>query len=91
MGYVDEMLELSKSKTKPGRKISRKEALRIAKETLEKAELSRGYSLSVLLPQGAILKDAATIKPGDKLKTVLHKGAFTSAVLEVFSEGKNLV
>ena len=50
------------------------------------AILSRGYSLSVLMPQGAILKDAGTIKPGDKLKTVLHKGAFTSAVLEVFND-----
>jgi hypothetical protein len=41
MGYVDEMLELSKSEKKPGRKISRKEALKITKETLEKAELAR--------------------------------------------------
>lgn len=48
--------------------------------------LSRGYSLSVLIPQGAIVKDACMIKPGDKLKTVLHKGAFTSAVLEVFGD-----
>ena len=56
------------------------------------AILSRGYSLSVLMPQEAILKDAGTLKPGDKLKTVLHKGAFTSAVLEVFSdERKNLI
>ena len=56
------------------------------------AILSRGYSLSVLLQQGAILKDAGALKPGDKLKTVLHKGAFTSAVLEVFSdERKNVV
>ena len=53
------------------------------------AILSRGYSLSVLMPQGAILKDVGTIKPGDKLKTVLHKGAFTSAVLEVFSDERN--
>ncbi|MCX5698341.1 MAG: exodeoxyribonuclease VII large subunit [Candidatus Omnitrophica bacterium] len=50
------------------------------------AILSRGYSLSVLIPQGAILKDACALKPGDKLKTVLHKGAFTSAVLEVFGD-----
>jgi exodeoxyribonuclease VII large subunit len=56
------------------------------------AILSRGYSLSVLLPQGNILKDVGTIKPGDKLKTVLHKGAFTSAVLEVLGdERKNIV
>jgi exodeoxyribonuclease VII large subunit len=53
------------------------------------AVLSRGYSLSVLMPQGAIVKDASAIKPGDKLKTVLHKGAFTSAVLEVFSDERN--
>ena len=50
------------------------------------AILSRGYSLSVLMPQGAILKDAGTIKPKDILKTVLHKGAFTSVVLEVFND-----
>ena len=53
------------------------------------AILSRGYSLSVLMPDGAILKDVRTIKPGDKLKTVLHKGAFTSAVLEVFNDERN--
>jgi exodeoxyribonuclease VII large subunit len=51
--------------------------------------LSRGYSLSVLMPQGAILKDADTLKPGDKLKTVLHKGAFISAVLEVLEDERN--
>lgn len=50
------------------------------------AILSRGYSLSVLMPEGAILKDAGMIKPGDKLKTVLYKGAFTSLVQEVFSD-----
>jgi exodeoxyribonuclease VII large subunit len=50
------------------------------------AILSRGYSLSVLLPQGAIVKDVTTIKVGDKLKTVLHQGAFTSLVQEVFGD-----
>lgn len=50
------------------------------------AILSRGYSLSVLMPQGTILKDIDMIKPGDKLKTVLHKGAFTSLVQEVFND-----
>jgi len=48
--------------------------------------LSRGYSLSLVMPQGTILKDAASIKPGDKLKTVLHKGAFTSLVQEVWED-----
>jgi exodeoxyribonuclease VII large subunit len=52
--------------------------------------LSRGYSLSMLMPEGAILKNAVQLKPGDKLKTVLYKGAFTSLVQEVFrDEGKN--
>lgn len=46
--------------------------------------LSRGYSLSMLMPQEVILKDISQIKPGDKLKTVLHKGAFTSLVQEVW-------
>lgn len=48
--------------------------------------LSRGYSLSMLVPQGAILKDVGQIKQGDQLKTVLHKGAFTSLVQEVFRD-----
>lgn len=48
--------------------------------------LSRGYSLSMLLPDEAIVIDIAQIKPGDKLKTVLHKGEFTSTVSEVFRD-----
>ena len=51
--------------------------------------LSRGYSLSMLMPQDLILRDVAVIKPGDKLKTVLHKGAFTSIVQEVFYGERN--
>ncbi|MCX5694360.1 MAG: exodeoxyribonuclease VII large subunit [Candidatus Omnitrophica bacterium] len=47
--------------------------------------LSRGYSLSMVMPQGVIIKDSSLIKPGDKLKTILHKGAFISLVQEVFS------
>jgi len=47
--------------------------------------LSRGYSLSMLMPGEAIVKDISQIKAGDKLKTVLHKGSFISAVEEVFS------
>lgn len=46
--------------------------------------LSRGYSLSMLMPQEAIVKDACQLKPGDKLKTVLHRGSFISSVEEVF-------
>lgn len=48
--------------------------------------LSRGYSLSMLIAQNVIVKDVAQIKPGDKLKTVLHTGAFTSLVEEVISD-----
>ena len=48
--------------------------------------LSRGYSLSMLVPQGTILKHTGQIKPGDQLKTVLHKGIFTSLVQEVFTD-----
>ncbi len=56
------------------------------------AVLSRGYSLSLLLPAGVIIKDAASIKPGDAIKTVLPKGAFTSRVQEViYDERKNIV
>jgi len=48
--------------------------------------LSRGYSLSMLMPREEILKDAAQLKPGDQLKTILHQGAFTSLVQEVFKD-----
>ncbi len=50
------------------------------------AILSRGYSLSMLMAQGAIVKDTAQVKPGDKLKTILHKGAFISLVQEVIND-----
>ncbi|MDD5691610.1 MAG: exodeoxyribonuclease VII large subunit [Candidatus Omnitrophica bacterium] len=48
--------------------------------------LSRGYSLSMLMPQGAIVKEAGQLKAGDRLKTVLHKGAFISLVQEVMND-----
>ncbi len=48
--------------------------------------LSRGYSLSMLMPQGEVIKEAGQIKPGDRLKTVLHKGSFTSLVQEVLKD-----
>ncbi len=48
--------------------------------------LARGYSLSVLLPREEILKDVRQIKPGDKLKTVLNQGQFTSVVEEVIAD-----
>jgi exodeoxyribonuclease VII large subunit len=48
--------------------------------------LSRGYSLSMLMPQETILKEASQLKPGDRLKTVVHRGAFISLVQEVFKD-----
>ncbi len=49
------------------------------------AVLSRGYSLSMLI-DGAIIKDAAKLKPQDRVKTILNKGAFVSLVQEVIYE-----
>ncbi|MDD4899355.1 MAG: exodeoxyribonuclease VII large subunit [Candidatus Omnitrophica bacterium] len=45
--------------------------------------LSRGYSITFKVTDGQILKDAKTIKQGDKIKTKLHKGEITSQVTEV--------
>jgi exodeoxyribonuclease VII large subunit len=45
--------------------------------------LSRGYSLSVTYPQGAVVKDAASLSPGERVKTMLGKGAFISKVEEI--------
>jgi len=50
------------------------------------AVLSRGYSLSMLLPEGAIIKDAKKLKPGDAIKTIVSKGAFISSVQEVIKD-----
>ena len=53
------------------------------------AVLSRGYSLSNLMPEGKIIKDASELKPKDLIKTILAKGAFLSSVQEVIKdEGK---
>jgi exodeoxyribonuclease VII large subunit len=50
------------------------------------AVLSRGYSLSMLLPAGIIIKDALNLKLGDKVKTVLAKGSFIGSVEEVIKD-----
>lgn len=49
------------------------------------AILSRGYSLSMLLPEKEIVKNISQVKCGDKLKTVLHQGSFISVVEEVIN------
>lgn len=48
--------------------------------------LSRGYSLSMILPEGTVVKDVAKIKPGDRVKTLLGKGAFISLVENVIKK-----
>lgn len=45
--------------------------------------LSRGYSITFKMPEGAIVKDASLIKTGDTIKTNLHKGKLLSKVMEV--------
>lgn len=47
------------------------------------AVLSRGYSLSMLMPEGVIIKDAAQLKKGDLVKTVLNAGGFISLVEDI--------
>lgn len=47
------------------------------------AVLARGYSLSMLEPEGEVIRDAAMLKPGDLVKTVLASGGFLSLVKEV--------
>ena len=56
------------------------------------AVLARGYSLSTLMLQGTIIKDAAKLKNQDLVKTILAKGAFLSLVQEVIkNEGKTSI
>lgn len=43
--------------------------------------LSRGYSITFQMPEGAIIKDTQSIKTGDIIKTKLHQGAIVSQVL----------
>lgn len=51
--------------------------------------LSRGYSLSMKYPDGAIIKDAARLNPGEMVKTVLDKGSFISKVEHIIKENKD--
>ncbi len=47
------------------------------------AVLSRGYSITMRLPQGEIVKDAKALKKGDEVETQLGKGKFKSRVEEI--------
>ncbi len=42
--------------------------------------LSRGYSITRKMPEGAILKDAAAVMPGDQISTRLYEGEVLSRV-----------
>jgi exodeoxyribonuclease VII large subunit len=55
------------------------------------AVLSRGYSLSMLMPEGTVIKDSAGLKSGDKVKTILEKGAFISSVEGVIKDERKTV
>ncbi|MBM3254826.1 MAG: exodeoxyribonuclease VII large subunit [Candidatus Omnitrophica bacterium] len=50
------------------------------------AVLSRGYSLSMILPQNSVIKDSSMLKPKDLIKTVLAKGSFIAEVKEVIKD-----
>jgi len=45
--------------------------------------LKRGYSITMKLPDGAIVKDAASLKRGEIVETKLEKGKFKSRVEEI--------
>ena len=47
------------------------------------AILKRGYSVTVKLPEGAILKDIGSLEIGDMIETKLGKGKFRSKVEEI--------
>ncbi len=50
------------------------------------AILTRGYSVTIKLPDGAIIKDSKSIKKGDQVQTRLGKGKFRSRVEEIGGE-----
>ncbi len=51
------------------------------------AVLSRGYSLSMRMPEGEIIKDVSQVQAGDEIKTTLSRGSFISRVRQVSKEG----
>jgi exodeoxyribonuclease VII large subunit len=55
------------------------------------AVLSRGYSLSVLVADGSVMKDADRLRRGDKVKTILSTGSFISSVEEVMPNERKTV
>jgi exodeoxyribonuclease VII large subunit len=53
--------------------------------------LSRGYSLTLLLPDKRILKDAADARIGSRIQTKLFNGGLISTVTEVRKNGRDQV
>lgn len=53
------------------------------------AVLERGYSITMGLPKGDVLKDIKFIKRGDRVKTKLRKGAFISKVERIEGSDKD--
>jgi exodeoxyribonuclease VII large subunit len=49
--------------------------------------LSRGYSITFRIADAAVVKEAGILKPGDPIKTRLHKGEIVSKVTEVIENG----
>jgi exodeoxyribonuclease VII large subunit len=49
--------------------------------------LGRGYSIAFKMPQNLVIKETTLIKPGDTIKTRLHKGEILSQVTEVDKNG----
>ena len=45
--------------------------------------LNRGYSITTKLPEGVIIKEALSLKPGDYIETKLGRGKFKSRVEEI--------
>lgn len=49
--------------------------------------LSRGYSVTFSHPDGAIVKDAAALRAGQRMRTVLYRGAVISEVISTEEGG----
>ena len=50
------------------------------------AVLQRGYSLTTALPEGWIVREAATVAPGQAVRVRLARGAFQARIIEVYKE-----
>ncbi len=51
--------------------------------------LSRGYSITLRLPEESIIRKARTVKVGSKVKTRLAEGVFVSKVEEILKNGRD--